>query len=76
MSAAALTTKPVAANQSRYALGLAGGAVLLAALMAVSVTVGTADLSIVNLITGQLSSAEAQVLTVSRIPRTLSLIHI
>ncbi|MDU4286415.1 MAG: iron chelate uptake ABC transporter family permease subunit [Actinomyces sp.] len=74
MSAPALTAKPVAANQPRYALGLAGGAVLLAALMAVSVTVGTADLSIANLITGQLNSAEAQVLTVSRIPRTLAIV--
>ncbi|HHT40815.1 MAG TPA: iron chelate uptake ABC transporter family permease subunit [Actinomyces sp.] len=61
-------------GKSQYALWLAGGVVVVLALMAWSITVGTAQMSVADIVFGNASPEQIRVLTVSRIPRTLAIV--
>ncbi|MDO5048637.1 MAG: iron chelate uptake ABC transporter family permease subunit [Actinomycetaceae bacterium] len=68
------TNRPGNASKPRYALWLTGGLVVVAALALWSITVGTANMSVRDILTGNASAEQLRVLTVSRIPRTIAII--
>ncbi|SPT53946.1 Iron-uptake system permease protein FeuB [Actinomyces bovis] len=64
----------LATRQPHTLWWLAGGLCLLALLLLVSVTTGTAQMSLLDLLRGQADEDQLQVLLVSRLPRTLAVL--
>lgn len=58
----------------RFVLWLAGGAAIVVLLMGWSITVGTAQMSLIDILTGNADLNQLRILTLSRIPRTLAIV--